>query len=137
MEIKKAPELAALEKKFSWLETGGQWRPKNCTAKHKLALVVPFRDREEHLGLFLQHMHNFLRRQLLDYRIFIVEQNDTHPFNRAMLMNVGFVEANKLDNFDYYIFHDVDLLPEDERNIYAYPEQPRHMSVAIKKLNYK
>jgi len=58
-------------------------------------------------------------------------------FNRAMLMNVGFVEALKLYNYDCFIFHDVDLLPEDDRNLYTCPEQPRHMSVAVDVLKYK
>jgi hypothetical protein len=59
------------------------------------------------------------------------------PFNRAMLMNVGFVEALKLYSYDCFIFHDVDLLPEDDRNLYTCPEQPRHMSVAVDVLKYK
>nr|CDJ93230.1 Metazoa galactosyltransferase domain containing protein [Haemonchus contortus] len=37
-----------------------------------------------------------------------------------------------------YIFHDVDLLPEDDRNLHVCPEEnPRHMAVAINKFNYK
>jgi len=52
-------------------------------------------------------------------------------------MNVGFVEALKLYNYDCFIFHDVDLLPEDDRNLYTCPEQPRHMSVAVDVLRYK
>lgn len=34
-------------------------------------------------------------------------------FNRAKLMNVGFVEAMKQYDWQCAIFHDVDLLPED------------------------
>jgi hypothetical protein len=59
------------------------------------------------------------------------------PFNRAMLMNIGFVEALKLYEYDCFIFHDVDLLPEDDRNLYTCPEQPRHMSVAVDTFEYK
>lgn len=61
----------------------------------------------------------------------------TGLFNRAMLMNVGYVEALKEREFDCFIFHDVDLLPEDDRNLYTCPEQPRHMSVAIDKFKYR
>ena len=32
---------------------------------------------------------------------------------------------------------DVDLLPEDERNIYSCPESPRHMSAAVSTFDYK
>lgn len=54
-----------------------------------------------------------------------------------MLMNVGYVEALKEKTFDCFIFHDVDLLPEDDRNLYTCPEQPRHMSVAVDKFKYR
>ena len=68
-----------------------------------------------------------------DYGIFVVEQHGSEPFNRAMLMNVGAAEALKSYDFQCFIFHDVDLLPEDDRNLYSCPVQPRHMSVAINK----
>ena len=45
------------------------------------------------------------------------------------MFNVGFVEAMKAYDWDCFIFHDVDLLPEDDRNLYTCPDQPRHMSV--------
>ena len=35
------------------------------------------------------------------------------------------------------VFHDVDLLPEDDRNLYTCADQPRHMSVAVDKLKYR
>lgn len=52
-------------------------------------------------------------------------------------MNVGFKIASSLYDFKCFIFHDVDLLPEDDRNLYSCPQQPRHMSVAIDKFSYK
>ena len=62
---------------------------------------------------------------------------DKLTFNRGMLMNVGFVEAMADFNWTCAIFHDVDLLPEDDRNLYTCPQQPRHMSVAVDKFSYK
>ena len=58
------------------------------------------------------------RRQELHYRIYVLNQTDQNPFNRAMLFNVGFVEAMKDHNWTCVIFHDVDLIPEDDRNVY-------------------
>ena len=98
---------------------------------------MPFRDREEHLRTFLLHMHSFLPRQQVDYKIFIVEQVGNGTFNRAMLFNVGVAEALKGYDFQCFIFHDVDLLPEDARNLYTCPVQPRHMSVAVNTFDYK
>ena len=58
-------------------------------------------------------------------------------FNRGMLMNIGFIEANTLGDFDCVIFHDVDLYPEDDRHLYKCPENPTHMSAAVDKFNYR
>ncbi|KAH7938490.1 hypothetical protein HPB49_024615 [Dermacentor silvarum] len=53
---------------------GGLWSPVECAARHRVALVVPYRDRRLHLLLLLRHLHPILRRQLLSYRIYVVEQ---------------------------------------------------------------
>ena len=52
-----------------------------------------------------------------------------------MLYNAGYLEALRDDYWDCFVFHDVDLLPEDPRNIYNCPEEPRHMSVGRARLN--
>ena len=57
------------------LEPGGRYKPYACSANHRAAIIIPFRNREEHLLLFLQHMHPFLQRQQIEYGIFIVEQS--------------------------------------------------------------
>jgi hypothetical protein len=56
------------------------------------------------------------------------------PFNRGMLMNIGFKEAQQQqEKFQCFIFHDVDLLPEHDGNPYTCPEdgKPRLMSYSI------
>jgi len=116
---------------------GGEDTPVSCSTRHNVAIIVPYRDRATQLSVFLRHIHPFLRRQDLHYRVYIINQADQHLFNRAMLMNVGFTEAMKDFSWDCCIFHDVDLLPEDDRNLYTCPAQPRHMSVAVDKFKYK
>ena len=54
-----------------------------------------------------------------------------------MLMNIGFAEAMKQAEYDCFIFHDVDLLPENDFNLYRCPEHPRHMSAAVDTMGYK
>jgi hypothetical protein len=97
---------------------GGESQPAGCTARHQVAVVVPYRDRPMQLAVFLRNLHPMLRRQQLHYRIYLVNQTDENAFNRAMLMNVGFQEAMRDRNWTCAVFHDVDLLPEDDRNIY-------------------
>ncbi|EDW02073.1 beta-1,4-N-acetylgalactosaminyltransferase bre-4 [Drosophila grimshawi] len=119
------------------LRPGGAYQPIDCIAQYHVAIVVPFRDRYAHLSVFLRNIHPFLMKQRIAYRIFIIEQTNGKPFNRAAMMNIGYLEALKLYQWDCFIFHDVDLLPLDERNLYNCPRQPRHMSVAIDTLNFK
>ena len=67
------------------------------------------------MNAFLHHIHPILQRQQLNYQIFVIEQTEVEYFNRGALMNIGFIESLKIDNFDCFIFHDVDLLSEDDR----------------------
>uniref|UniRef100_A0A336LBW0 Beta-1,4-N-acetylgalactosaminyltransferase n=1 Tax=Culicoides sonorensis TaxID=179676 RepID=A0A336LBW0_CULSO len=130
--------LESVEKRLGpKLLPGGRYHPKKCNSKHRVAIIVPYRDREHHLPIFLKNIHPFLMKQQIDYGLFIVEQTSNGQFNRAKLMNIGFVEAVKMYNWDCFVFHDVDLLPMDDRNLYTCPEQPRHMSVAVDTLGFK
>ena len=123
--------------KLPRLGQGGEGKPMNCSSNHEVAVIVPYRNRPDQLAVFLRNLHPMLIKQQLHYRIYLVNQTDTNAFNRAMLMNVGFVEAMKDHNWTCAIFHDVDLLPEDDRNLYTCPEQPRHLSVAVDKFKYR
>uniref|UniRef100_A0A914QIW2 Beta-1,4-galactosyltransferase n=1 Tax=Panagrolaimus davidi TaxID=227884 RepID=A0A914QIW2_9BILA len=98
---------------------------------------MDFRNRESHLKILLQNLHPFLEKQQIDYSIFVVEQISNSTFNKAKLMNAGFIEASKMYDWDCFIFHDVDLIPENDQNIYSCPENPRHMSVYVSKFNYE
>ena len=67
----------------------GCWRPPSCRAQHRVAVLVPFRDRHQQLRIFLRNIHPFLMRQQLAYCIFVLEQTNDSNFNRALLFNVG------------------------------------------------
>lgn len=121
----------------SEVSVGGSYQPKTCLARHKVALLVPYRDRQEILRHFLFHTHTFLQRQQLDYRIYICEQAYDKTFNKGIVMNSCFKEILKLEpNTPCFIMHDVDLLLIDDRNMYTCPQYPRHLSVAIDKFHF-
>lgn len=135
--LKDAPSFEELEKLFPNLMPGGRYKPQECMARHRVAIIIPYRDREEHLRIFLHNMHFMLGRQQIDYGIFVVEEAGNEKFNRAKLLNIGYLEASALYDYQCFIFHDVDLIPEDDRNLYTCPEHPRHMSVAVDVFKYR
>lgn len=53
-------------------------------------------------------------------------------------MNVAFEQALRIrSTFDCFIFHDVDLIPEHDYNVYeCEPTGPRHLSPAVDELRY-
>ncbi|KAH9491534.1 Beta-1,4-galactosyltransferase 1 [Bulinus truncatus] len=115
---------------------GGKWSPTDCVPWQKVAIILPYRDRLHPLRIFLNRIHPMLQTQKIDYQIFIIEQAGTGQFNRGKLFNVGFIESLKQQNFDCMIFHDVDLIPEDDRNLYMCDEHGRHLETATDDLRY-
>ncbi|XP_055371258.1 beta-1,4-galactosyltransferase 1 [Condylostylus longicornis] len=117
------------------IRLGGEYTSDECRPKFSSAIIIPYRKREEQLHSFLIYMHNFLRKQRIHYRIFLIEQYDEKPFNRAKLFNIGYEMAIKF-GFPCLILHDVDLMPMSLGQIYACTEQPRHMCSSLDKFRY-
>ena len=119
------------------VEIGGHYHPTTCLARHKIAIIVPYRDRLDILKHFLYHTHQIVQRQQLDYRIYVCEQAYNKTFNKGIVMNGCFKEILKLQpDTPCFIMHDVDLLLIDDRNMYTCPIFPRHLSVAIDKFHF-
>lgn len=96
----------------------------------RLAILVPYRDRDRHLRVFAPHIKHLLP----DADLYVIEQEDGKPFNRGKLLNVGYLLAK--DTHDYYALHDVDMLPH--RNVdYSYPEAPTHLATHCSQFNYR
>lgn len=118
----------SIRKNRNYQSIDGRWQPIDCKARHRVAVIIPFKDRANNLNYFLNHMHPFLQKQELEYQIFIVEQSNDQLFNKGVLMNSGFLEVMSLSRnrtwldsidfklnefpFDCVLFHDVDLLPQ-------------------------
>lgn len=124
------------------IEIGGRWAPNTCRAKQKIAVIVPYeykQDRNYHKPMFLRHMHTFLKNQSREYGIYLVESTENLQFNRGRLMNIGFIESLKdNDKWDCFIFHDIDLLPQNLNNFYKCdPTVPLHLVVLRSNRNYK
>lgn len=95
---------------------------------HRLAVIVPYRNRSNELEIFVSHMNSFLNSQSIEHIFMIINQIDQHRFNRAALINIGFIESQLIA--DYIVMHDIDLLPLNVRELsYKYPENgPIHLA---------
>ncbi|XP_063161754.1 beta-1,4-galactosyltransferase 3-like [Candoia aspera] len=125
-------------RKNPYVRSGGCYSPPHCLARYKTAIIVPCRNCEKQLHHFLYYLHPFLQRQQLSYCIYLIHQAGSGPFNRAKLLNVGVREALKDNDWDCLLLHNVDLVPENDYNLYVCDEYyPKHLSTAIDKLNYR
>ncbi|XP_041960755.1 beta-1,4-galactosyltransferase 1-like [Alosa sapidissima] len=130
-------QLEIMQKDNSEVVEGGRWWPRDCIARQKVAVIIPFRHREFHLKYWLHYLHPILQRQQLDYGIYVINQYGETTFNRGKLMNVGYAEARKQYDYGCFVFSDVDIIPMDDRNFYKCYSQPRHLSVAIDKFGFR
>ena len=56
--------------------------------KHKLGIIIPYRDRANQLFEFKKEISNHID---FDYELIVVEQLGDKDFNRGKLLNIGFV----------------------------------------------
>lgn len=103
--------------------------PAPPAAAHKLAVIIPYRNRPQQLKTAVQLLHSFLRSQGRVFDIFILQQSRRLRFNRGLLFNAGFLLLDGSD-YDHFCIHDVDTLPTREGSIpYSYPagKAPYHL----------
>jgi hypothetical protein len=90
----------------------------------RLGIIVPYRDRKEHLANLVPHLAAYFTRDKTDFSIpvtvVIVEQPPGLPFNRGLVNNIGYMLVR--NDADYVCFHDVDFLPIWAD--YSYPALP-------------
>ena len=104
---------------------------------HKLGVCVPYRNREEHMNQFVPWVSNFLTKKGIDHTIYIAHQCDEYLFNRGLMKNIAAKHAID-DGCDYIVWHDIDMVPEDDSCDYSYPEEnPQHIAVRISQSDYQ
>ncbi|KAF1383710.1 hypothetical protein PFLUV_G00134670 [Perca fluviatilis] len=137
IEFSSQMTMERVQKENPNVTDGGRYTPPDCRPRWKVAIIIPFRHRENHLKYWLHYLHPILRRQKIDYGIYIINQLGEDTFNRAKLLNVGYTETLKDAEYDCFIFSDVDLIPMDDRNLYHCYDQPRHFAIAMDKFGFR
>lgn len=81
MKVEREVNQTQLEKLATELniDEGGRWRPTICKSHFHVAIIIPNRGRDSQLSVLLNHLHQFLQKQLIDYQIFVVEQVGKNP----------------------------------------------------------
>jgi hypothetical protein len=102
----------------------------------KLGVCVPYRNREAHLEEFIPRVGKFLEERGIEYAMYFGHQVDDKLFNRGAMKNIAAEQAFK-DGCDYVVWHDIDMIPEDDHCDYSFPkDNPRHIAIHISKTNY-
>ena len=93
-----------------------------------LCVVVPYRERPGRTAREPERFAAYIRRWLkrvkgiTRVRVWVLEQEDEHRFNRGFLINAGVALGRLVDGCDVFALHDVDLLPVDPRVPYAFDD---------------
>lgn len=73
---------------------------------------------------------------MMQYRI--IFQDSFSPFNRGILSDIGFTLSQLDMSYDCYVIHDIDILPEDDRNYYTCSSNnPVQVSTLVQQFGYK
>jgi SAM-dependent methyltransferase len=104
------------------------------SAAQRLAVIVPYRNRESHLNSFVPHLARHLTRQGIPHTLYVVEQADDQPFIRGKLFNVGY--RLSADEADYWLQHDVDMICCRDVD-YDYPPRPTHLAAEASQFGYR
>lgn len=76
-------------------------------------IIIPYRARENHIKYYLENTFPLLKKHIPNGKIVVVEQDwNNKLFNRGCLLNIGVKEYE--NKTKYYIFHDVDTIPEEK-----------------------
>ena len=107
--------------------------------KTRVAIIIPYRNREEHLYKFIEHFNNLddsvLKGSILD--IYIIEQNNEDKFNIGLLLNIGYLLSSEKVKYDRYIFHDVDLFPDQSIFELYFASPKKQIHYIIPKVEHK
>ncbi len=102
-------------------------RPLSFVDGRRLSVIIPYRDRADHLRQLLPELHVKLDAQRIEHRVLVVEQEPGELFNRGRLLNIGMQHVAQWS--DYYCLHDVDAVPVVAN--YQCPSQPLRLVTSI------
>jgi hypothetical protein len=87
----------------------------------KPIIIIPYRKRKKDLVKLFDVLPD-------DIDILVARQTGVEPFNRGLLINTAVASLRNM-GYNYYIIHDVDLIPDKDllEYYYTYPINPIHL----------
>lgn len=135
----------------SWIESFVERQNASTTY-----VIISCVNRKQNLRVLLRKLNGLLMRQFVKFRIIVAEQwNSEAKFNKGRLYNMAFKyvrenleEPNVVGGRSCFIFHDVDLTPQHDFNLYECDDEAenegnngqhvaRHLSIFVKKNAWK
>ena len=108
----------------------------NNDVPSNIAIIIPYRNRLQHLTDFKSHIKSLsIQKHKVD--IFVIEQNNGDKFNRGLLLNLGYLIAKQICEYDRYIFHDVDSYPNQDIYDMYFTNLDKTIHYASPELGYK
>ena len=87
----------------------------------RLAVILPYN--EQHIENFTDHFRVTVQEgDDLYYKLIFMKQKSNRPLNKGKLFNIGYMLHK--DSFDYFCFHDSDLIPISAECDYSFEEKP-------------
>jgi hypothetical protein len=86
----------------------------------RLAVILPYS--EQHIENFTDHFKTMVPEGDIYYKLIFMKQKSNRPLNKGKLFNIGYMLHK--DKFDYFCFHDSDLIPISDECDYSYEEKP-------------
>jgi predicted glycosyltransferase involved in capsule biosynthesis len=102
--------------------------------KKDVCIIIPYRDRAQHLSVLVPQLNSILTKENLSYDILVVEQSADKIFNRGKIKNIGFDYSK--GKYKNYVFHDVDMIPIEEKSSYAVVETPTHYAAIVEQFGW-
>ena len=83
----------------------------------RLAVILPYD--EQHIENFVNHFDATVDG---DYKLVFMKQKSNRPLNKGKLFNIGYMLHK--DKYDYFCFHDSDLIPISDECDYSFEGKP-------------
>ena len=100
----------------------------------RLAVILPYNKR--YIDNFVEHFKATIQEgEDLYYKLVFLKQKSNRPLNKGKLFNIGYMLHK--DSFDYFCFHDSDLIPISDECDYSFEGKPISLVGMIDQIEFR